>query len=369
MVKFLDLLKINQQYEEEIFKSFKDFFNSGWYIMGESLRKFEREYAVYCGTTYCLGVANGLDALILILKAYIQLGKIEEKDEIIVPSNTYIASILAISHNNLVPVLVEPELNTYNIDPAIIEEKITSKTKAILAVHLYGQTANMSAIEEIARKHNLLVIEDCAQAHGATHRGVKAGALGDAAGHSFYPGKNLGALGDAGAITTNDADLADAIRALRNYGSHVKYENLYKGVNSRLDELQAAVLSVKLQGLDADNAKRNNIANYYNQHIKNKHVILPIVGGDNIHVWHVYVVRSKKRDDLKRYLEDNGIQTIIHYPIPPHKQNAYSEWNSLSLPISELIHNEIISLPISPVMGQEEVEKVVVVLNEFLFNR
>lgn len=365
MVKFLDLLKINQQYEEGIFKSFKNFFDSGWYIMGESLKTFEKEYAAYCGTDYCIGVANGLDALILILRAYIEMGKLKEGDEIIVPANTYIASILAISENGLIPVLVEPDINTYNIDPALIKEKVSSKTKAILAVHLYGQTADMSAIGQIAKKHNLLVIEDCAQAHGATHKSVKAGNLGNAAGHSFYPGKNLGALGDAGAITTNDVELSKTISALRNYGSHIKYENLYKGVNSRLDELQAAVLSVKLKGLDEDNLRRIAVAKFYNENLNREIVHLPTTDISNVHVWHVYTVRSKYRDALKAFLDKNGIQTIIHYPVPPHKQKAYSEWNDLSFPISELIHSEIISLPISPVMNQEDVKKVVDVVNSF----
>jgi len=365
MIKFLDLLEINKQYEADINKAFQGFFNSGWYVMGQYLKQFEEEYAHYCGTQYCIGVANGLDALILIFKAYIELGQLKEGDEVLVPSNTYIASILAISQNRLIPVLVEPDLNTYNIDPNLLEEKITSKTKAILAVHLYGQTAHMSAINAVAQKHNLLVVEDCAQAHGAIHQDKKAGNLSHAAGHSFYPGKNLGALGDGGAVTTNNQELAQTLFALRNYGSHKKYENLYKSVNSRLDELQAAILSVKLKGLDVDNAKRTVIADYYLNNINNPAITLPKVGVYNKHVWHVFVIRTKKRDRLQEYLTQNNIQTIIHYPIPPHKQKAYAEWNNLSHPVSELIHEQILSIPISPVMPQAEFKKVVEVLNEF----
>lgn len=365
MILFRDLLKMNQPYEAEITKAFKDFFNSGWYVMGQYLKHFEAEYATYCGTKYCVGVANGLDALTLIFKAYQEMGKIKAGDEVIVPSNTYIASLLSISHNNLVPVLVEPDINTYNLNPALIEEKITTKTKAILAVHLYGQTANMSSINALAQKHNLLVVEDSAQAHGATHQQVKAGNLGHAAGHSFYPGKNLGALGDGGAVTTNDEELASTLLALRNYGSQVRYQNLYKGLNSRLDELQAAVLSVKLKGLDHDNARRDKLARYYLRQITNPHVILPQVGAHNKHVWHVFVVRVKNRAGFQAYLTQNEIETVIHYPIPPHKQLAYSEWNQLHLPLTERIHNEIISLPLSPVMSQEDCEEVTNVVNKY----
>lgn len=365
MIKFLDLLKINQQYETEIADAFTGFFNSGWYIMGDHLKKFEKEYAAYCGTTHGIGVANGLDALILIFRAYMELGKMEEGDEVIVPANTYIASILAISQNKLVPVLVEPDLASYNLDPAKVEAKITERTKAILAVHLYGQTADMSALNGLAKKHNLFVVEDCAQAHGATHQGKKAGNLGDAAGHSFYPGKNLGALGDGGAITTNDDELAKVLFALRNYGSHVKYQNLFKGINSRLDELQAAILSVKLKGLDEENKKRNEIAQYYLNNISNPAVTLPIIGSGNAHVWHVFVVRVENRAAFQQYLLDKQIQTVIHYPIPPHKQQAYKEWENLSFPVSELIHEQIISIPISPVIPFEDCEKVVEAINSY----
>lgn len=365
MIKFLDLLKVNQQYEVEISKAFKDFFDSGWYILGESVKKFEEEYAAYCGTNFCIGVANGLDALILIFKAYIELSKLKEGDEVIVPANTYIASILAISQSNLKPVLIEPDLQTYNLDPALIAEKITAKTKAILAVHLYGQTADMQAINNIALKHNLLVIEDCAQAHGATHKAVRAGNLGNAAGHSFYPGKNLGALGDAGVVTTNDAALANTLQVLRNYGSHKKYENNYKGINSRLDEIQATFLRVKLKGLDSDNSVRTNIATYYLANINNPRVTLPVVGAANHHVWHVFVVRVQDRDHFQQYLTDNQIQSVIHYPKPPHKQNAYAEWNNLSYPITEEIHRQIISLPISPVQEKEATAYIVQRINEY----
>jgi dTDP-4-amino-4,6-dideoxygalactose transaminase len=365
MVNFLDLLKVNKQYEEEIFKAFRSFFDSGCYIMGQQLKQFEDEYAAYCGTNFCIGVANGLDALFLIFKAYIELGKLNVGDEVIVPSNTYIASILSISQNRLVPILVEPNLETYNLDPYLLESKITSKTKAILAVHLYGQTAEMSFINKVARKHKLIVVEDCAQSHGATHQEVKAGNLGHAAGHSFYPGKNLGALGDAGAITTNDDKLANILFALRNYGSNVKYYNLFKGTNSRLDEIQAAILSVKLKGLDVDNIKRAAIAEFYLNEIYNSAFKLPVVGNFNKHVWHLFVIRTSYRRELQEYLTNNDVQTIIHYPIPPHKQNAYSELKEANFPVSELIHNEIISLPISPVITKAEARKVVDLLNNF----
>ena len=297
------------------------------------------------------------------MKAY----GIGEGDEVIVPSNTYIASVLSVSANGADPILVEPDIASYNIDPKKIEEKITSRTKAILAVHLYGQSADMNAINQIAEKYNLKVIEDAAQAHGATYTGKRTGNLGNAAGFSFYPGKNLGALGDAGAITTNDGQLAEKIRALRNYGSHVKYENLYKGVNSRLDEIQAAILRIKLKELDRENERRREIATYYLNHINNSKIILPkIVNRDlSSHVWHLFVVRTKEREKLQSYLKEKGIQTLIHYPVPPHKQQAYKEWSNLSYPISEQIHNEELSLPISPVQSIETTRKIVEVINSF----
>ncbi|MCK9337369.1 MAG: DegT/DnrJ/EryC1/StrS family aminotransferase [Arcobacteraceae bacterium] len=371
MIPFLDLKGINSQYRAELIEAFTRVIDSGWYIQGNECKEFDKEFAEYCGTKYAIGVANGLDALILILRAYKELGFMQDGDEVIVPSNTYIASILAISQNNLVPVLVEPDINTYLIDWAKIEEKITSKTKAIMSVHLYGQTCEMDNINEIAKKYNLKVIEDSAQSHGAYYKDKRSGNLGDASGFSFYPGKNLGALGDGGAVTTNDEELANTIKALGNYGSHKKYENLYKGINSRLDEIQAAMLRVKLRYLDNEIEKRREIANYYIENITNKNIIFPIqhltskIQHYQNHVWHLFVIRTNKRDKLQKYLLDNGIQTLIHYPIPPHKQNAYKEWNNETYPISEQIHNEILSLPISGVQSLEDTKIIIKVLNEF----
>ena len=365
MIPFLDLKDLNTQYRDELIKACTRVIDSGWYIQGRECTEFDKEFAQYCGTKYAIGVANGLDALILTLRAYKELGFMQDGDEVIVPSNTYIASILAISQNNLVPVLVEPDINTYLIDPSKIEEKITSKTKAILPVHLYGQTCEMEAINEIAKKYNLKVIEDSAQSHAAYYKDKRSGNLGDASGFSFYPGKNLGALGDGGAVTTNDEELANTIKALGNYGSHKKYENLYKGVNSRLDEIQAAMLRVKLKYLDNEVEKRREIANYYLQNIKNDNIILPTVRAEDNHVWHLFVIRTQKRDELQKYLLDNSIQTLIHYPIPPHKQDAYKEWNNESYKISEQIHNEILSLPISGVQNWEDTKKIVRICNGF----
>lgn len=366
MIKFLDLYKVNQHHKEDLTAAFIRVLDSGWYITGNELKSFEKQFATYCGVNHAIGVANGLDALILIIRAYKELGAFKDGDEIIVPANTYIASILAISANNLVPILVEPNLQTYNIDAKLIEAKITSKTVAILPVHLYGQLCEMDPINKIAKKHNLKVIEDCAQSHGAVNiDGKMAGNLGDAAGFSFYPGKNLGALGDAGAITTNDAQLAEILRALLNYGSHIKYKNLFKGVNSRLDELQAALLSVKLKHLDSETMIRKSIANSYINGIINNKIVLPKVENQSAHVWHLFVVRTANRDDLQQYLTQNGIQTVIHYPIPPHKQEAYKELVELKYEITEKIHLEVLSLPISPVMEKEEVEKVIKVLNAY----
>jgi len=365
MIPFLDLKGINAQYRTELIEACIRVIDSGWYIQGNECKEFDKEFAQYCGTKYAIGVANGLDALMLIFRAYKELGVMQDGDEVIVPSNTYIASILAISQNNLVPVLVEPDINTYLIDPSKIEEKITSKTKAILPVHLYGQTCEMDKIKEIAKKHNLKVIEDSAQSHGAYYKEKRSGNLGDASGFSFYPGKNLGALGDGGAVTTNDEELANTIKALGNYGSHKKYENIYKGINSRLDEMQAAMLRVKLRYLDNEVEKRREIANYYLENIKNDNIILPIVRANNNHVWHLFVIRTNKRETLQKYLVDNGIQTLIHYPIPPHKQVAYKEWNNNSYPTSEQIHNEVMSLPISGVQSFEDTMKIVQVINDF----
>lgn len=370
-IKFLDLQKINNQYRNEIDDTINKMLDSGWYILGEVVERFEKNFASYCGVKHCIGISNGLDALILILRAYIESGKINEGDEIIVPANTYIATILSISHNNLKPVLVEPDINTYNIDPALIEKNITRKTKAIMPVHLYGQCADMEVINSIAIKYNLIVIEDAAQAHGAIYKGKRTGALSDAAGFSFYPGKNLGALGDAGAVTTNDDNLAETIRALRNYGSHKKYYNLYKGFNNRLDEMQAAVLDVKLKYLDQENQRRREVAQYYYDNIHNEKIELPIpdTGSQIInnkgHVWHLFIIRTKERDKFQKYLSDRDIQTVIHYPIPPHKQPAYKEWNHLKFPITEKIHDEVLSLPIGSHLSSDEIEFVVEKTNAY----
>lgn len=366
-VKFLDLKAINLKYELELTDAFKRVLHSGWYIKGKDLEAFERDFAAYCGVKHCIGVANGLDALILIIEAYKLMGLFQDGDEIIVPSNTYIASILAITRNNLVPVLAEPSELSFNIDPANVRQLITPKTKAILAVHLYGQCADMDPLLEICKAHNLKLIEDSAQSQGATYKGRRSGNLGDASGFSFYPGKNLGALGDAGAITTNDSDLAEVILALHNYGSRVKYENLYQGVNSRLDELQAALLNVKLQYLDAENEARRQKAAVYLAKISNPLIKLPAIAPGNEHIWHIFAVRisNNLRDRFRDYLAENGIQTVVHYPIPPHKQQAYKALNHLSLPIAEAIHNDVISLPLSPVMPEDEIEYLVEVCNRF----
>lgn len=366
MIKFLDLQKINLQHQTEIEAQLLEVFRSGWYLMGEKLKSFESNLSSYIGSSHAIGVANGLDALRLILKAYIEMGIMAVGDEIIVPSNTYIASILAISDNGLVPVLVEPDINSYNIDVSKIQEKINSKTKAILIVHLYGRIIFSDQLQQIAKENNLKIIEDNAQAIGAEWNGKKSGNLGDAAGFSFYPGKNLGALGDAGAITTNDDQLATTIRALANYGSNQKYVNIYKGLNSRLDEIQAAILDVKLKYIDSENKRRTEIAKRYISEIKNPKIILPeFPENEDEHVWHLFVIRTENRDELQNYLSEKNIQTLIHYPIPPHQQNAYKEWNDLSFPTSEKIHNEVLSLPISPVLEDEEVQTIIKALNHF----
>ncbi|PHS39615.1 MAG: aminotransferase [Sulfurovum sp.] len=368
MIPFLDLKTLNAPYEQELIQASTEVIQSGWYIHGGACQNFEKEFADFCGTEHCIGVANGLDALTLIFSAYKEMGILHDGDEVIVPANTYIASILAISQNDLKPVLVEPDIHTYNLDPSQIEAKITSKTKAIMAVHLYGQTANMQEINKIAKKHNLKVIEDSAQAHGAMYDGKLSGNLADASGFSFYPGKNLGALGDGGAVTTNDKVLADTIRALGNYGSHKKYENLYKGVNSRLDEMQAALLNVKLKHLDRDTQRRREIADFYLENINNKNIILPRVENKESHVWHLFVVRADNREKLQKFLLENEIQSMIHYPIPPHKQEAYKEWKDISFPITEKIHAEVLSIPMSPVLTEEQTTKIVAVLNRYEAN-
>lgn len=371
MIPFLDLKAINAQYRDELIEACTRVIDSGWYIGGQELAKFEREFASYCGSKFAIGVANGLDALTLVLRAWIEMGKLKEGDEVIVPSNTYIASILAITENNLVPVLVEPDLATYNLCPLKAEAAITANTRVILPVHLYGLISNMPAIIDIAKRHNLLVLEDSAQAHGASLQGNKAGSWGDASGFSFYPGKNLGALGDAGAITTDDSKLADMVRALRNYGSVEKYKNNFQGVNSRLDEIQAAMLRVKLRYLDIEIAHRRKIATTYLKNINNPAVVLPFnnaisdIQNYTNHVWHVFVIRCEQREALQKHLQEHGIQTLIHYPIPPHQQQAYKEWNTRSFPVSELIHQQVLSLPMGPTLSMHEVHKVVTTVNGF----
>ena len=367
MIKFLDLQKINLAYQEQFQAKMKLVLDKGWFILGDEVKEFETNFANYCSTKHCIGVGNGLDALVLIFKAYIELGKLKKGDEVLVSANTYIASILAILQADLVPVLVEPRLETYNINPDLIEEKITLKTKAILPVHLYGQLCEMDKINAIASNYNLLVIEDAAQAQGAREsvqsKFVETG--NSVSAFSFYPGKNLGALGDAGAITTNVDELAAVLFSLRNYGSQKKYYNEYVGINSRLDEIQAAFLNVKLPFLDADNEARRRIAKRYLSEIKNDKIILPTWDLTTNHIFHLFVIRTKNRQKLQDYLLQNNIETVIHYPIPPHKQKAFSNWNNLSFPITEKIHNEVLSLPISPVLSDAEVGYVVEILNNY----
>ena len=361
MISFLDLEKVNNRFRQEIDMRIKDILDRGWYLQGEENEKFCQNFASYCGSKYALGVGNGLDALRLIIKAY-GFGK---GDEIIVPANTYIATILAITDNGCTPILVEPDINTYNINPDLIEAAITPRTKAIMVVHLYGQAVEMEKIWKIAQKHDLKVFEDSAQAHGAKYQGQMTGNLSDAAAFSFYPGKNLGCLGDGGAITTNDEGIYQKVKALANYGSDRKYHHIYKGLNSRLDEIQAAVLDIKLPYLDADNKRRREISTYYRNNINNPLIVLPKTYDEEAHVWHVFAVRTKERDRFQEYLRSKGVQTIIHYPTPPHKQEAYKEWNNRSYPITEQIHKEIISLPISPVMTDDEVVELVRIVNEY----
>ncbi len=365
MIKFLDLQKITQKYEPEISDAIKRVVDSGWYLLGNEVSAFEEEYAQYIGSKHCIGVANGLDALRLILRAYIELGKLSEGDEIIVPANTYIASVLAITDNKLKPVFVEPDINTYNIDPYRIEEKITDKTKGIMIVHLYGHNSMHTEIQKIVEKHNLLLVEDNAQSQGCYFDGKRTGSVGNAAGHSFYPGKNLGALGDAGAVTTDDSELAEVIRALGNYGSNKKYYNDYKGLNSRLDEIQSAALRVKLKYLDEDNQYRRNIAKLYIEKITNPAIKLPEWNNMDDHVFHLFVIRTENRDKLQAYLSENEVQTLIHYPVPPHKQECYTEYAGENYPVTEKIHSEVLSLPISPVMEPEMVETVIRLLNQY----
>ena len=373
MIKFLDLQKINNQYTKELKQAATEVIDSGWYLQGERLKQFESNLANFIGVKHAIGVANGLDALRLILKAYIEMGIMKEGDEVIVPANTYIATILSITDNKLKPVLVEPDINTYNLDISLIEKQITSRTRAIMVVHLYGQACWCGELEAIAKRYNLKTIEDNAQAIGALWNGRRTGSLGDVAGFSFYPGKNLGALGDAGAVTTNDSQLAEVIQAIGNYGSRKKYVNEFQGLNSRLDEIQAAFLSIKLKYLEAENQRRREIAKYYCENIKHSNISLPDINNISLftfpfslsHVWHLFVIRATKRDKLQLHLTENKIQTLIHYPIPPHKQLAYKEWNDLIYPITEKIHNEVLSLPISPIMKDDEMENIVSIINNF----
>ena len=366
MIKFLDLHKINARFQHEFQKSFTTFLDSGHYVLGKSVSNFENEFANYCGVNHCIGTSNGLDALTLIFKGFIALNKLSVGNEVIVPANTYIASILSVINSGLKPVFVEPNPETFNIESSNIETAITPNTKAILMVHLYGQLCSNS-VSQIAKKHNLLVIEDAAQAHGAvSSSGLKAGNLSQAAAFSFYPSKNLGALGDAGAITTNNKALYHVICKLRNYGSSVKYINEIVGYNNRLDEVQAAFLSIKLKALDRDNLKRQEIALMYLKEIKNTAVELPVLTSNvESHVWHVFVVLVKNRAHFVDYLEQHNIQTLIHYPIPPHKQEALASYTNLELPITEHIHNSCVSLPISPVMTIEETNRVILIVNSY----
>lgn len=366
MIKFLDLHKINARFESQFQEQFQQFLDSGHYVLGNGVSQFETNFAAYCGSNQAIGVSNGLDALLLIFKGYLELGVLQKGDEVLVPANTYIASIIAIINSGLKPVFVEPNISTFNIEPLAIKEQLTPKTKAILAVHLYGQLCNMEAIIYTCKTHNLLLIEDAAQAHGAQDdNDVRAGNFGDAAAFSFYPSKNLGALGDAGAVTTNNEELATVIKQLRNYGTSSKYVNERVGFNNRLDEIQARFLDVKLQSLDSDNDKRRAVAKQYLQHIENKKVTLPYYNGTKNHVFHLFVVLVQNRDAFITYLKDNGVEAAIHYPVAPHHQNALKKYNTLSLPITEKIHRNCVSLPISPVMEAFEVERIISLVNAY----
>ena len=363
MISYLDLRQVNARYDDEIRNAVGRVLDSGWYLRGEATRRFEQHYADYIGTRYCVGCANGLDALTLIFRAYIDRGVMEEGDEVIVPANTYIASILSITENRLQPILVEPDPDTLQIDERLIEQAVTARTRAVMIVHLYGRCAYTDRIGDICRRHHLKLIEDNAQAHGCTFEGRKTGSLGDAAGHSFYPGKNLGALGDAGAVTTDDEELAQLIRAIGNYGSHQKYVHDYQGLNSRIDEMQAAMLDVKLKYLDAENHRRQEIASLYINKVKNPLIRIPQCDRDC--VWHIFPVFCERRDLLQQYLRDNDVETQIHYPIPPHHQKCYREWNHLRLPITEQIHAQELSIPCHQALTNEEADRVVDLLNHF----
>lgn len=365
MIQFLDIQKINQRYSSEIESAILQVVHSGWYLLGSENKKFEKNFSDYIGVQNCIAVANGLDALRLILRAYIELGVMKKGDEVIVPANTYIASILAITHNKLTPILIEPDIRTYQIDVDKIEEQITSRTKAIMIVHLYGNCAYTDKVGELCEKYNLKMIEDNAQSVGCMYKNKRTGSLGDAAGHSFYPTKNLGALGDSGAVTTNNPELAETVRALANYGSAQKYIFDYRGINSRMDEIQAAVLNVKLKYLDRDNQHRKQVARKYLNNLNNSKIVLPQVKNWDAHIFHQFTIRTKNRNRLMEHLSKNNIQTLIHYPIPPHKQKAYKDWNERSYPITEKIHNEILSLPISQVITLKETDEIINAVNSF----
>ena len=366
MIPFLSLKQITDKYSAEIHEAVSHVIDSGWFLQGVENARFEANYSNWIGCKHTVGCANGLDALIWIFRAYKELGYMKDGDEVIVPANTYIATIIAITENDLVPVLVEPSIDTFQIDDSLIEERITERTKAICIVHLYGQCAYTEKIGELCKKYNLKLIEDNAQAHGCKFNGMMTGNIGDAAGHSFYPGKNLGALGDAGAVTTNDPALAECVRSLANYGSAKKYVFQYVGRNSRLDEIQAAILDVKLSHLDEAIQLRKEVARYYVENIKNPKIILPKIFAWDQHVFHLFPIRCEERDRLQKYLFENGIGTNIHYPIPPHKQECYRVWNDVSLPITELIHDTELSIPMSPCLTKEECKKIVEVINSFV---
>jgi dTDP-4-amino-4,6-dideoxygalactose transaminase len=366
VIPFLQFATINAQYKEELLDAVSDVIDAGHYILGERVAEFERQFAAYCGTKHAIGVGNGLDALALIIRAYKELGIMSEGDEVLVPANTYIASILAVTENRLVPILVEPDINTYNIDPTLLEAKITPRTKAILVVHLYGHVTHMDEMRAIADKYQLKVIEDSAQAHGAIYQRRRAGNLGDASGFSLYPSKPLGAVGgDAGIVTTNDGQLETTIRALRNYGSESKYHNRYQGVNSRLDEIQATMLLVKLKYLDKTNACRRDIAKRYREEITNPRLVLPSTENEDSHVWHLFVTRTRERHAFKMHLAASGVDSLIHYPIPPHKQLAYKKWNKESYPVSEEIHDTVLSIPLHSLLTFAEVGVIIDACNSF----
>lgn len=365
MIAFLDLQQINKSYEEAYLLKIKQILHDGIYMLGNEVVSFEEHFAAYCGTSFCVGVGSGLDAIKLIFDGYIKLGKLSVGDDVLVPANTYIATILALLDCGLNPILVEPNLDNYAMDLSGITYSMTSSTKAVLVVHLYGQVYEMDKIKMYCKERGLLLIEDAAQAHGTSFKGCKAGAFGDAAAFSFYPSKNLGCLGDGGAITTSHLDLVEVIRATRNYGSHIKYQNKYKGFNSRLDEIQAAILNLKLPHLDADNQNRLKVAYRYLREIKNVKIILPHLLGDAGHNFHLFVVRVAEREDFQRYLLAQGIQTLIHYPIAPHQQPALSEFSYLQLPVTELIHQEVVSLPMSPILTEEEVTHIIQAINAY----